>query len=83
MTEENYNSQPIIINDRELERLITSIHTLKRCKKKCGRKHLYNLVQQSLDYEMLIENFNETLNFLIESKSIIFNTIRNRQWLSL
>ena len=23
MTEENYNSQPIIINDRELERLIT------------------------------------------------------------
>ena len=84
MTEENFNSQPIIINDKELEMLvITSIHTLKRGKKKCGREDVYNLVKESLDYEISIENFSETLNSLIDSKLIIVNTSRNRECLSL
>ena len=84
MTEENSNSQLIIINDKELEMLvITSIHTLKRGKKKCGREDVYNLVKESLDYEISIENFSETLNSLIDSKLIIVNTSRNRECLSL
>ena len=71
MTEENSNSQPIIINDKELEMLvITSIHTLKRGKKKCGREDVYNLVKESLDYEISIENFSETLNSLIDSSDV-------------
>ena len=87
MAEENPNSQPIIINDindNELEMLvITSIHTLKRSKKKCGREDVYNLVKESLDHEISIENFNETLNSLIDSKLIIVNTSRNWECLSL
>ena len=43
----NSNSQPIIIiiNNRELEMLVmTSIHTLKKCKKKWPRRCIYNLM---------------------------------------
>ena len=41
----NSNSQPIIINNRELEILVmTSIHTLKKCKKKWPRRCIYNLM---------------------------------------
>ena len=84
MAEENSNLQPIIINGRELKMFVViPIHTLKRCKKKCGHEDVDNLVQELLDYEMSIYNFNETLNSLIESKSIIFNAIRNRECLSL
>ena len=84
MAEKNSNSQPIIINDKELEILfITSMHTLKTGKKKCSREDVYNLVKQSLDYEISIDNFSETLNLLIDSKSIIVNTSRNRECLSL
>ena len=51
MTDEG--SQQIIINERELEVLIiTSNHILKRGKKKCGREDVYNLVRESLDYEI-------------------------------
>ena len=58
MAEENSNSQLIIISDKELEMLvITSIHTLKRGKKKFGREDVYNFVKESLDYEISIENF--------------------------
>ena len=84
MTEENSNSQHIIINDKEPEMLvITSIYTIKRGKKKCGREDVYNLVKQSLDYEISVENLSETLNSLIDSKLIDVNTSRNRECLSL
>ena len=84
MTEENSNSQPIIITDREQEMLVMpTTHFLKRCKKTCNREDVYNLVQESLDYEMSIQNFNETLNLLIESKSTILNAIRDRACLPL
>ena len=61
----------------------TSIHTLKRCKKNCDQKDAYNLVQESLDYEMSIENFNDMVNILIENKLIILNAIINRECLPL
>ena len=84
MAEEKSNSQHIIINDKELEMIvITSIHTLKRGKKKCGREDAYNLVKEPLDYEISIENFSETLNSLINSKLIIVNTSRNWECPSL
>ena len=84
MTEENSYSQPIFINGRELEMLaVTQTHILKRCKKKCGWQEVYNLMQESLDYEMSIESFNETLHSLTDSKSIILNTIRNQECLFL
>ena len=82
----NSNSQPFI--DKELEMLvITSIHTLKRGKKKCGREDVYNLVKESLDYEISIENFSETLNSLIDSSDVNihanlvgkFLALKNRQ----
>ena len=48
ITERSSNSQPIIIN-RELEMLaVTSIYTLKRCKKKCAPEDVYKLVQKWL-----------------------------------
>ena len=63
---------------------IISIHTLKRCKKnEVGREDVHNLVKESHECEKSIENFNEILNSLIESKSIIAKTIRNRKCLSL
>ena len=40
-------------------------------------------MKESLDYEISIENFSETLNSLIDSKLIIVNTSRNRECLSL
>ena len=84
--EENSNSQPFI--DKELEMLvITSIHTLKRGKKKCGREDVYNLVKESLDYNIYIENFSETLISLIDSSDVNihanlvgkFLALKNRQ----
>ena len=84
MVKENSNSQTIAIIDRELQMLvITSIHTLKRCKKTCGLEGVHNLVKESLEYEKSIGSFNETLNSLIESNSIIVKTIGNRKCLLL
>ena len=77
-------SQQIIINERELEVLITtSIHTLKRGKKKCGREDVYNLVKESLDYEIPIDDYHKTLNSLVESKSVVVNTSKNQECLSM
>ena len=82
MTDEG--SQQIIINERELGVLIiTSIHILKRGKKKCGREDVYSLVKESLDYEISIDNYHKTLNSLIESKSVVANTRKNQECLSM
>ena len=71
MTDEG--SQQIIINERELEVLIiTSIHTLKRGKKKCGREDVYI-------YEISIDGYHKTLNSLIDSKSVVVNTRKNQK----
>ena len=82
MTDEG--SQQIIINERELEVLIiTSIHTQKRGKKKCGREDVYDLVRESLDYEISKDDYHKALNSLIESKSVIVNTRKSQECLSM
>ena len=81
MTDED--SQQIIINERELKVLIiTSIHTLKRGKKKCGGEDVYNLVKESLDYQISMDDYHKTLNSLIESKSVVVRMSVNVQRLS-
>ena len=72
MTDEG--SQQIIINERELEVLIiTSIHTLD----------VYNLVRESLDYEISKDDYHKTLNSSIESKLVVVNTRKNQECLSM
>ena len=63
--------------------IISSIHTLKRNKKQCGRLEVYNLVKKSIEFKISSEVFTETLYYLIENKSVIVNTFRNRECLSL
>ena len=63
--------------------IISSIHTLKRNKKKCGRLEVYHLVKESVEFEISLEVFTETLNSLIGKESVIVNTFRNRDFASL
>ena len=50
--------------------------------KKCGRQ-VYNLVKESVEFEISSEVFTETLNSFIENESVIVNTFRNRECISL
>ena len=45
--------------------------------------NLYNLVKESVEFEVSSEVFTETLIFLIENKSVVANTFRNRECISL
>ena len=73
MGEEISDSESVVaIGEEELALLIkTSIQTLKRKKKKCGRKEVFNLVNESIEYKISLETFNETLNSLIENERVI------------
>ena len=75
MGEEISDSESTIaIGEEELALLIkTSIQTLKRKKKKCGRKEVFNLVNESIEYKISLETFNETLNSLIENEAVTLN----------
>ena len=83
MEEANSDSEPIVaITEDELTLLIiSSIHTLKRNKtnkkKTRNRLEVYNLVKEFVEFEVSLEVFTETLNSLIENKSVIVNTFRN------
>ena len=59
--------------------IISSIHTLKRNLKKCGRLEVCNLVKESIELEKSSDVFTETLNSLIENESVIVSTFRNRE----
>ena len=85
MGEANFDLESIvIITENELTLLIiSSIHTLKRNKKRCGRLEVYNLVKESVEFEISSDVFTETLNSLIENESVIVNTFRNRECISL
>ena len=85
MGEANSDSESIVtITENELTLLIvSSIHTLKRNKKKCGRLEVYNLVKESVELKISSEVFTETLNSLIENESVIVNTFRNPEFISL
>ena len=63
--------------------IISSIHTLKRNKKKCGRLEVYHLVKESVEFEISLGVFTETLNSLIGKESVVVNTFRNRDCASL
>ena len=63
--------------------IISSIHTLKRNKKKCGRLEVYHLVKESVEFEISLGVFTETLNSLIGKESVIVNTFLNRDCASL
>ena len=79
MGEANFDSESIVtITGNELTLvIITSIHTLKRNKKKCGRQEVHNVVKESVEFEISSEVFTEIINYLIEKKSVIVNTFRN------
>ena len=44
---------------------------------------MYNLVKESVEFEISSEVFIETLNSLIENESVIVNAFRNRECISL
>ena len=85
MGDASSDSESIVtITEDELTLLIiSSIHTLKRNKKKSGRLEVYNLVKKSVEFYISSEVLTETLNSLIENKSVIVNTLRNRECISL
>ena len=68
------------ISEDQLALLITtSIQTLKRKKKKCGREEVFNLVNESIACNISSEAFNEILHSLIENESVIINSFQNRE----
>ena len=85
MGEANSDSESIFaITENELTLLIiSSIHSLKRNKKKSGRLEVYHLVKESVKFEISSDFFTETLNSLIENESVIVNTFRNCECISL
>ena len=85
MGEEMSDSESVTaISEDQLALLITtSIQTLKRKKKKCGREEVFNLVNESIECKISFEAFNEILNSLIENESVIINSFQNRECISL
>ena len=85
MGEEMSDSESVTaISEDQLALLITtSIQTLKRKKKKCSREEVFNLVNESIEYKISSEAFNEILNSLIENESVIINSFQNRECISL
>ena len=51
--------------------------------KKCDRLEVYNLVKESVEFEISSNVFTETLNSLIENESVIVITFKNRECISL
>ena len=51
--------------------------------KKFGRLEVYNLVKESVEFEMSSDVFTETLNSLIVNESVIVNIFRNRECILL
>ena len=84
MGEANSDSESVVtFTENELTLLIiSSIHTLKR-NKKMRQTRSVNLVKESVEFEISSDVFTETLNSLIENESVIVNTFRNRECISL
>ena len=75
MGEEISDSESVVaIGEEKLALLIkTSIQALKIKNKKCGRKEVFNLVNESIEYKISLETINETLNSLIENETVTLN----------
>ena len=80
MGEANSDSESTVTTtENELTLInIWSIHAVEK-QKKFGRLEVYNLVKESLEFEISSDIFTETLNSLIENESVIVNTFRNRE----
>ena len=83
MGETNSDSKSIVtITENELTLLsISSIHTLDRNKKQCGRLEVNNRWVPWI--RNVLDVFTETLNSLIENESVIVSIFRNRECISL
>ena len=83
MGETNSDSESIVtITENELTLLsISSIHTLGRNKKQCGRLEVNNRWVPWI--RNVLDVFTETLNSLIENESVIVSIFRNRECISL
>ena len=51
--------------------------------KNSGRVEVYNLVKQSVEFEISSDVSTESLDSLIENESVVFSTFRNRECISL
>ena len=72
------------VNNKDLEILvIASIQTSKRGNKKCGRKEVYRLVNDSLNKDITREAFELILNSFEDNHSVNLNVIGKRGCLSL
>ena len=75
---------PRNIEHKELETpIIASIETLKRQKMKCGIDEVRKLVQDSLEENISLENFDKTLQDLIDKNSIKPDSVLKRVCLSI
>ena len=75
---------PRNIECKGLETLIVaSIETLKRQKMKCAIDEVRKLVQDSLEENISPENFDKTLQLLIDNDSVKSNSVSNRVCLSI
>ena len=64
--------------------IITSIQTLKRKNKRCGRDEVFELVKDSIDGDTVTkETSDKLLNQLINCNLVKLNTIGNQECLSL
>ena len=72
------------LEGKDLETLVfTSIQTLKRNNKKCGKEEVFDLVQESVESEVTKKIFEERLDALLESHSVKIKLLRTRTCLSL
>ena len=63
--------------------IVASIETLKRQKMKCVIDEVRKLVQDSLEENISPENFDKTLQLLIDNDSVKSNSVSNRVCLSI
>ena len=72
------------IDNKEIELLIiSSIETLKRQNKKCGKDEAFGLVKDYLDQAITMESFEKSLELLKASHSVKCNIISNSTCLSI
>ena len=77
-TEDCLNSD--LFHGKAIETLIiTSVRTLKRENKKCGREKVSKLVNDTFCNEICKDLFDETLDSLIENQFVKCNIISNRE----
>ena len=73
-----------MVEGGDLKTLIaTSIETLNRSNKKCGKEEVLHLVQESVDNEIRKGHFEERLSKLIKCHSVLIKLVGTRTCLSI